>query len=82
VVEETVSFLSFEIKKAQSQTHLSLSPVTVTGSSQELQQVLVNLVLNALYAMEDQPFEQRVVDIAVKDLGNEAHIEVTDRESV
>ena len=79
VVEETVSFLSFEIKKAQSQTHLSLSPVTVTGSSQELQQVLVNLVLNALYAMEDQPFEQRVVDIAVKDLGNEAHIEVTDR---
>jgi C4-dicarboxylate-specific signal transduction histidine kinase len=79
VVEETVSFLSFEIKKAQSQARLSLSPVTVMGSSQELQQVLVNLVLNALYAMEDKPLEQRIVDIAIKDLGKEAYIEVTDR---
>lgn len=79
VVDETVSFLSFEIKKAMAEVRVHPAPVCATGSSQELQQVLVNLILNALHAMEDKPIEERLVEIAIKDAGDEALLEVSDR---
>lgn len=79
IVEETISFLSFEIKKAQAEVRHHPLAVTVTGSSQELQQVLVNLILNALYAMEDKPVEQRIVEIRLGETATEATIEVSDR---
>jgi signal transduction histidine kinase len=79
VVEETVSFLSFELKKAMAEVRQQAAAITVLGSPQELQQVLVNLILNALYAMGEKPVEERVVDIVVKETASEALIEVTDR---
>lgn len=79
VVDETVSFLSFELKKAMSEVRVHAAPVSVIGSSQEIQQVLVNLILNALYAMEEKPVEQRLVEITIRDSGQEAVLEVTDR---
>jgi signal transduction histidine kinase len=78
VVQETVSFLSFELRKAQAETRLRLGPATVMGSAQELQQVLVNLVLNALYAMQDNPLERRVVGISILEEAQEALLEVSD----
>ena len=79
VADETVSFLSFELKKAMAEVHVHPSPASIVGSAPELQQVLVNLILNALHAMEDKPVEQRRVDIVIKDAGSEAYIEITDQ---
>lgn len=79
VAEETISFLSFEIKKAQAMVRLQADPVTVKGSPQELQQVMINLILNALYAMESNPLEQRTVQLIVRDAGAEALVEIVDQ---
>lgn len=79
VVRETVDFLSFELKKAQLAPELALQEVTVSGRAQELQQVLVNLMLNAAQAMEAMPPEERSLRIALSVSGKQAVLEVVDR---
>lgn len=79
VVLETVDFLSFELKKAQLNPDLDLAEVTVNGRAQELQQVLVNLMLNAAQAMEEKPQEERALRIVLSQRERQVQLEVIDR---
>ncbi len=79
VARETIEFLSFELKKAQVVCDLDLAEVTVNGRAQELQQVLVNLMLNAAQAMEELPLEQRRLRLFLSQSEKSVILEVIDR---
>jgi len=55
------------------------APVEVVGDRIEIQQVLVNLVLNALQAVADLPEERRTVVVSVEDAAGRADVAVRDR---
>ena len=54
IAEETIGMLRFQIREARCQvrTMLNPSPVRVLADAAQLKQVAINLVLNALHAME------------------------------
>ncbi len=54
-------------------------PATVEGDAIQLQQVLINLMLNGMDAMADQPPERRVLTVSIKDHGDRICAEVRDR---
>lgn len=79
IVRETVEFLTFELNKAQLSPELELEEVTVNGRAQELQQVLVNLMLNAAQAMESLPQAERALRVTLKRSAGQAVLEAIDR---
>jgi signal transduction histidine kinase len=90
VAEETIAMLRFQIREARCQvrTISNPSPVCVMADAAQLKQVAINLVLNALHAMENRPdgtltLETRVADgfscLVVSDNGNGIPKEIQSR---
>jgi len=66
VINDVVSLMNSELVLRNSSIALDLHPdlPVVQGDSIQLQQVLINLLSNALDAMEDQPADTRIIKIS------------------
>jgi C4-dicarboxylate-specific signal transduction histidine kinase len=81
VVETVGEFLEPEFRRLHSVLELQLQrdvPL-VSGTPLELEQVLLNLILNALQAMQEVPVPQRSVSIRTESLHGAVRVLVTDR---
>ncbi len=78
LVEDTISFLNFELRSLGVRVKKQCRPLKIKGRAQELQQVLINLILNAGQAMEKVPLEGRVVEIDLDEDGGEALLRIAD----
>jgi signal transduction histidine kinase len=78
VAEETLAILRFQLREAGCavRTILPPGPVTVTGDAGQLKQVALNLVINALHAMEGRA--ERVLTVEVCAAGRAAELLVAD----
>jgi signal transduction histidine kinase len=80
-VGELESLLGVEARRRQSTLEIrpAPAPVTVTGDRIEIQQVLMNLVLNALDAVADLPEKRRTVVVSVEKVSEVVDVTVRDR---
>ncbi len=80
VVTATLALLAPEIKAQQARVTTQLDPSLpgIPGDRMLLEQVLLNLILNALQAMRDMPAQQRLVEIESTCAGGTIAIIVTD----
>jgi C4-dicarboxylate-specific signal transduction histidine kinase len=80
-VREIQSMLGSEARRRRSTLEVRPAPlpVDVVGDRIEIQQVLVNVVLNALDAVADQPEERRTVVVSVGRGSERAEVTVRDR---
>lgn len=76
LINDTLEFLAFELSNFEPQ--LQLEQCRVKGRFSELQQVLINLVKNALQAMEQTPPEERILRISARRDAEHVVIEVED----
>lgn len=82
VVPAVVSFLGHELRASATRCSVTLpdQPLRAMVESLEIQQVLINLVRNAIEAQSGAPPESRLVNLAVERAGDErVKISVTDR---
>jgi signal transduction histidine kinase len=80
VVQETIKFLQRELQTQgiQINLHMSEKLSPVFGDRTQLQQVVLNLVMNAIQAMQDQTAERQVLTIRVAEDRNSVQVEVED----
>ncbi|QDT96676.1 PAS domain S-box protein [Gimesia aquarii] len=81
VIENSISLLEHEIQRNSTALHLELSPgpLETIGDAIQIEQVLVNLLLNAIEAMSEIPPEERKLLIqSDQDKDNNLLITVTD----
>tara|TARA_R110002111_G_scaffold2705_6_gene18093 strand:+ start:34071 stop:36119 length:2049 start_codon:yes stop_codon:yes gene_type:complete len=81
VIENSISLLEHEIQRNSIWLHLELSPkpLVATGDAIQIEQVLVNLLLNAIDAMAELPVaERKLVIQSDQDLEGNLVICVTD----
>jgi two-component system NtrC family sensor kinase len=78
VVEETLALLQFKLRETRCdvQTFLPSKPVTIMGDAGQLKQVALNLIINALHAMEGQ--QTPVLTVQVRIDGSTAELVVSD----
>ena len=84
VVREAVDFVEPQLRQQGVKVRREMGPpngetVLVLGKSQDLQQILINLMLNAAQAVQDQPDDRREVEVGCRVQGQEVHIYVEDR---
>jgi signal transduction histidine kinase len=81
VVREVDSVLGGEARRRQATLEIRTAParVEVLGDRIQIQQVLVNLALNALQAVADLPEERRTVVVSVEDAAERVQVTVRDR---
>jgi signal transduction histidine kinase len=81
VVRETVEFLSAlgVGRKVELSSFIAPVALPIIGDRIQLQQVITNLVVNAMDAMADTPSENRIVSIRTSRVENLAQLSVTDR---
>src|SRR5215208_2464331 len=79
LVAETVSFLAPQARSHQVmlRSRLTLAPLRINGDPIQLQQVLSNLILNAVDAASDTTLAERTVTVATRD-GEFAEVSVSD----
>ena len=79
LVAETVNFLSPQARSHQVvlRSRLTQAPLRINGDPIQLQQVLSNLILNAVDAASDTTLTERVVTVATQD-GKLAEVSVSD----
>jgi signal transduction histidine kinase len=65
-------------RKFELRTQLSLAPVPIAGDRIQLQQVILNLVVNAIDAMEGAPLDARTVLIMTRRTEHVAELSVSD----
>ena len=77
LVKQTLTFLKNQIRISQVAVHTEISdrPITVTGNANQLQQVFVNIILNAIQAMG--PGGLLSIKLEKTD-GNMARVEISD----
>jgi PAS domain S-box-containing protein len=80
VVEETIKFLHRELQAQgiKLNLHMAGGLQPVLGDQTQLQQVVLNLVMNAMHAMHDQTRDQRVLTVRVAEDSNTVRVEVED----
>jgi signal transduction histidine kinase len=81
LVRETVEFLSALAVGREVKLSSMISPVAlpIVGDRIQLQQVILNLVVNAIDAMADTPGDDRVISIRTSRLEKCAEIAISDR---
>ena len=81
LVTTVLTLLQGEIRNRQARTVVSIpeSLGAVRGDRVLLEQVILNLVLNGLQAMDETPVERRVLEIDAAAHGGRVHIRVADR---
>jgi signal transduction histidine kinase len=81
VVRETVDLLSPVAvgRKVELSSFLSPIALPIICDHIQLQQVIINLVVNAIDAMKDTPFEKRTISIRTSGVENFAELSVSDR---
>jgi two-component system sensor histidine kinase DctS len=81
LVANVLALLQGEIRAQQARTVLRITATlpAVRGDRVLLEQVLLNLVLNSLQAMQATPVERRVVEIDAAVVNRRMHICVADR---
>lgn len=75
VIAETLLFLRDELQSRGARVTTAVDPVTVHGDRTQLQQVLVNLIMNALQAAAPDP---AVIEISARRHDGQLEIEVAD----
>jgi signal transduction histidine kinase len=80
-VREMESVLGAEARRRRSTLEIrpAPAPVAVVGDRIEIQQVLINIVLNALEAVADRPEERRTVVVSVENVSDGVDVAVRDR---
>jgi signal transduction histidine kinase len=81
VVRETVEFLSALAVGQEVKLSSFISPVAlpIVGDRIQLQQVILNLVVNAIDAMADTPSDDRAINIRTSRVENFAELAISDR---
>jgi len=81
VVRDTVEFLSALAiaRKVELFSVITPDALLILGDRIQLQQVLLNLVVNGIEAMEDTPTENRIITIRTSRVENFAELSVSDR---
>ena len=81
VVRESIGFLSAlgVGRKVELRSFIEPVALSIIGDHIQLQQVITNLVVNAMDAMADTPSENRIVSIRTSRVENFAHLSVSDR---
>lgn len=81
LIDQVMGFLEVELRESQASVKLALDPhlPVVHADPLEIQQVLINLVKNALEATLDLPQERRILEISSETQGGTVAIAVTDR---
>ena len=80
IIEETLALVAHDIRARQIQTTIDLpsTPCIISGDPVLLQQVLVNLVINAMDAMTETPPAQRHITISSGFTGANVAVSVRD----
>src|SRR5258707_10963046 len=83
VVRETVEFLSTLAvgRKVELVSVITPDALPILGDPIQLQQVILNLVINAIDAMADMPGENRIISIRTSRVEDFAELSVSDRGS-
>ncbi|MDH3556444.1 MAG: ATP-binding protein [Deltaproteobacteria bacterium] len=68
IINDVIGFINSEVVLRNASITLDLYPIVpvVQGDSVQIQQVLINLLTNALDAVEDQPIEARTLTISTR----------------
>jgi signal transduction histidine kinase len=81
VLRDVESMLASEARRRRValQARPAPAPATVLGDPVQMQQILLNLVLNAMDAVADQPEERRTVAVPVESVNGRVTVTVRDR---
>ncbi len=85
VLNDAVREVELVLRAEARRRHVSLSVLpsefagTLLGDRTHIQQVLINLVLNAMEAVSDLPEPRRIVTVGVQARGNSVSVAVSDR---
>ena len=80
VIEESVALVSHEVRKRKIEviTEMSTQPCVVNGDHVLLQQVLVNLLMNAIDATSETPLGQRFLELRTNLVATRVEVSVRD----
>jgi len=81
LMRETIQFLSSLAigRKVELVSVISPNPLPISGDRIQLQQVILNLAVNAIDAMKDTPLEKRSITVRTSREQNFAELTVSDR---
>ncbi|HSI13944.1 MAG TPA: ATP-binding protein, partial [Chthoniobacter sp.] len=81
LVREVLELMHGELIGEKVEVHTTLAPLSlpVDAARVELQQVLVNLLVNAVHAMKETPSERRFIDVVTMAGENSASVSILDR---